>query len=139
MSPEEKNFLVQMDVVQKLQEALVDSIAQQKQTHEYNKATSRKDKYRAVIKKRDILFWESHEAAEDKEFAEGKIGTGSAFVYKCETALKAAGRILGYNARFQVVVYDEDKLRIIPKNGSAQRMMLRYEELFMERELSRDC
>jgi tRNA A37 methylthiotransferase MiaB len=136
MSPEEKAFLLKMDVVQKLQEQLVASIAQQKQTHEYNTAWNRKDRLRRSLKKKELSYLESLEEAEEREFFEGKIGTGSAMIFKCEQALKEAGRVLGYNARFKVEVYEEDKLRIIPKNGSAQRMMLRYEELFMERELS---
>lgn len=138
MSPEEKTFLLKMDVVQKLQEQLVESIAAQKKAHEYNTEWNRKDRLKASLKKKQRLSWEVYDTMEEQEYTEGKWRTGSAMIFKCEQALKEAGRVLGFNARFKVEVHDEDKLRIIPKNGSAQRMMLRYEELFMERELSDD-
>lgn len=49
-----------------------------------------------------------------------------------------SGAVLGYNARFEVGVDQNEKLFINPKNGSAQRMLNRYECLITMRELGRD-
>lgn len=49
--------------------------------------------------------------------------------------LKLAGQELGLYPRFDVWA-DEEKIHIQPKNGIASRMMDRYKELFMDRELS---
>lgn len=60
------------------------------------------------------------------------------YIQTVETILMAAGRLLGFNARFIVSVDTSETLHITPKNGSAQRMMQRWENIEAMYELGRD-
>ena len=52
--------------------------------------------------------------------------------------LMDAGRILGYNPRFIVTIDKSEKLHIQPKNGSATRMMQRWDNMEAMCELGKD-
>lgn len=54
-----------------------------------------------------------------------------------EEGLKAAGRIIGLLPRFQVTLVVEPRDVISkPLNGAGERLLARYRELYIERELS---
>ncbi len=55
-----------------------------------------------------------------------------------EDKLKEAGRIVGMNTRWHVFVQVAPcrDLHFVAKNGQSGRMLQRYEELYMEREIS---
>lgn len=54
------------------------------------------------------------------------------------TVLMDAGKLLGFNPRFDVTVDQFEQLHIKARNGSGERLLTRYECLVTMRELGRD-
>lgn len=59
-------------------------------------------------------------------------------VNKTKEVLAAAGQILGYNPRFNVWMDNQEQIHIECRNGSAGRMMTRFDALEAMYELGRD-
>lgn len=114
MDPNENQFYHQLNRIVKLQQAWLDKC----KAHRDHIAS----KY--VWNPAEDIFRHNQERA--------------AYVKEVERTLMDAGRILGYNPRFIVSIDEFEKLHIQPKNGSAGRMMQRWDDLEAMFELGRD-
>lgn len=113
MDPYENQFYLQLKQITKLQQAWDESC----KWYEMNMAKK----------------WVNHADETFKQNQErGK------YLEMVKTILMNAGRILGYNPRFIVTIDKSEKLHIQPKNGSATRMMQRWDDIEAMCELGKD-
>ena len=94
-----------------------------------------------------LMEWQEHLVVYAKEAATGKIRVESIrthqylrnkLVSTTTDCLNRAGPFLGLRPRFTVFVDSQEQLQIVPKNGAAARMMARYDNLVVQKELGRD-
>lgn len=71
-------------------------------------------------------------------YLEPQVPSSAVFISWMESSLRSAGLIIGLNTRWQVYASLKPfpDVAIIPKNGAANQMLHRYDNLVLERELS---
>jgi len=122
MTLEERLFLHYMERIEEQQRALVDA---------YKELSQLEEDYRAHQNKVNKHYKNT------KDFKFAKENITNQMLSKTRATLGSASRVLGLLAHFDIVVDKDGLMHIIPKNEAAERMMKRYEALYMERELSR--
>lgn len=119
MTREEAAFLRKMDRIEKLQKNFKEERARQNDIRQRMVLKAADKRLRP-----DYMFDLNRDMQNNYETSLNQI----------KNELMEAARFLGYNARF-LVWFEREEFKVVPKNGSAQRMLTRYEQLYTMREL----